>query len=59
MKIFLQQGNNTAFNNKKESTKHTALRMCSNQCRSDIVGITQNIKIYLTQLKKRGILALI
>lgn len=61
MKIFLLQSNDATFNdNKKKSTKHAALFLST----LISVGLTlfsshENIEmLYLTQLKKHGILAL-
>lgn len=63
MKILLQQSNNVAFNDKKRNQQSTQLcfRVRSNQRRLDIVfGSHETVEmLYLTQLKKRSILALI
>lgn len=52
MKIFLQQGNNAAFNDNKGINKALSSRSESRLISVDNVGITQNMEIYLKQLKK-------
>lgn len=63
MKIFLQRGNNAAFNDNKGNQQSARLLFFSSAALISVTltlfGSGENTEIYLKQLKKRGILDLI